>query len=454
MSACNNVISVGATLGALIVATGAKGVIERLPQRKQWSYGVMALFALTAIHGAACAQNAQDADARTTPDPFENIGARVFGDVRLRYESAVDGSRIETGRAATVRLRSAVEIAPDRMLSFLGEFEGNLRLAGAYDDLVNGEVSRAVIADPEFAELNRLSVRFEPSSDAVLTVGRQYLSFDDERFVGRVAFRQNDQTFDATRISISRPSGVAFDAVYLWRANRVLSGRNDEGRFRGDSYLLNASIPLPYSQLTGFLYALDLGVRTDEGVQEAASSMTTGVRIEGRAPWPGAADAGWHLKWEGSFASQRDFAQAPDRFRARYWLGSIAADAERFSLGIRFEILGSGGAQSFQTPLGTLHAFQGAADVFLTTPAEGVRERSAFVEWRAGRIGPFQSVALAASGLSFQSANGETNLGREFDAGLRANLSGATLSAKVADYTAAGFGSDVRRIWLTIERGF
>lgn len=407
-----------------------------------------------AFDGLASAQSTAGAADGPAPDPLEILGARVSGDLRIRYESAVDSARPTAGRAATVRLRSAIEIAPHRQLSFLGELEGNLLLAGAYDDLVNGDVSRAVIPDPEFAELNRLSARYEPWRDVVLTVGRQYVSFDDERFVGKVAFRQNDQTFDAARISASLASGVGFDAVYLWRTNRVLSGRNDQGRFRGDSYLLNAGIPLPFSQLTGFLYALDLEESASASAQASNSSRTMGLRFEGRAPWPLSADADWRLKWEGSFATQRQYAGAPERYRANYWLGAAAAEVGEVTLGGRFEILGSDSARSFQTPLATLHAFQGAADVFLTTPPEGVRERSAFVEWRAGEVGPFQNVAVSVSGLSFQSADGEVDFGREFDASLRANLAGATLSAKVADYAADGFGSDVRRIWLTIERAF
>lgn len=382
------------------------------------------------------------------------LEARAFGDLRFRFENAADEARPEAGRALTARLRTGLEVSPNPRLTILGEFEGNLRIAGDYDDLINGDSIRAVIPDPEFAELNRLSLRFEPWRDVALTVGRQYLSFDDERFVGKVAFRQNDQTYDAARLSVSLANGVGVDAVYLRRTNRIFSDRNDEGRFSGDSYLLNVGVPLAFGRLAGFHYALDLAAGPKDALNENASSQTTGFRYEGRARWPGGGEEAPSLKWEASFARQRDFAGAPAEFGANYWLGALTADIDEFSVGGRFEILGADDSAAFQTPLGTLHAFQGAADLFVSTPADGVRERSVLVEWRAGRVGPFEGVTLSLAGLSFQSANGSVGYGREFDAGIKARVAGAVLSIKAADYSAAGFGEDVRRLWISAERSF
>ena len=41
-----------------------------------------------------------------------------------------------------------------------------------------------------------------------------------------------------------------------------------------------------------------------------------------------------------------------------------------------YESLEGNGARGFSTPLATLHAFQGWADVFLNTPADGVDDAS------------------------------------------------------------------------------
>lgn len=409
---------------------------------------------LAALSSPGLAQPSTETVVRTVEDVAVALEARAFGDLRFRFENAVDEARPEAGRALTARLRTGLEVSPDPRLTILGEFEGNLRIAGSYDDLVNGDTSRAVIPDPAFAELNRLSVRLEPWRDVALIVGRQYLSFDDERFIGRVAFRQNDQTYDAARLSVSFANGVGVDAVYFWRTNRILSDRNDEGRFRGDSFLLNVGVPLPVGRLVGFHYALDLAAGSKDALDKEASSQTTGLRYEGRAAWPGGGEDAPSLKWEASYARQRDFAGAPAEFSANYWLGALTGDIGDFSVSARFEILGANNGEAFQTPLGTLHAFQGAADLFVTTPADGVRERSGLVEWRAGRVGPFEGVTLSLAGLSFQSANGSVGYGREFDASIRARVAGAALSIKAADYAAAGFGEDVRRLWIAAERSF
>lgn len=409
---------------------------------------------MTCLATPCLAQQPDDAAAPGVGRILEAFEIRGFGDLRLRYENAEDDARAAPGRAATARLRSGFEIAPDPRLAILAEFEGSLTLAGAYDDLINGDTRRAVIPDPEFIELNRASLRVEPWRDVSVTIGRQYLTFDDERFVGKVAFRQNDQTYDAAKFSASFANGVGFDAVYLRRTNRILSGRNAEGRFWGDSYLLNASVPLPLGRVVGFHYALDLASGENGAINQNASSQTTGLRYEGRAAWPGESEENPSLKWEGSYARQRDFAGAPAAFGANYWLGAMTVDSGNLSVGARIEILGSDENAAFQTPLGTLHAFQGEADIFTVTPDDGVRERSAFVEWRAGTVGPFHRVKLSLSGLSFRSASGNASYGKEIDATIRARIEGAALSITLADYSADGFAADARRVWVTVERSF
>ena len=58
--------------------------------------------------------------------------------------------------------------------------------------------------------------------------------------------------------------------------------------------------------------------------------------------------------------------------------------SEPVSIGGGYEVLGSDeneagvGNVSFRTPLATLHAFNGWADVFLATPANGLRDAYAF----------------------------------------------------------------------------
>src|SRR3546814_8896470 len=56
-------------------------------------------------------------------------------------------------------------------------------------------------------------------------------------------------------------------------------------------------------------------------------------------------------------------------------MADATLDWQTFSLNGNYEVLGSdAGVFAFQTPLATLHKFQGWADLFLTTPSAGVRD--------------------------------------------------------------------------------
>jgi hypothetical protein len=51
----------------------------------------------------------------------------------------------------------------------------------------------ATIADPQSVGLNRLQIAYQ-TKVLGLTVGRQRINLDDQRFVGSVGWRQNEQT--------------------------------------------------------------------------------------------------------------------------------------------------------------------------------------------------------------------------------------------------------------------
>ena len=55
---------------------------------------------------------------------------------------------------------------------------------------------------------------------------------------------------------------------------------------------------------------------------------------------------------------------------------------DRIKLKLGFEVLEGDGTTAFQTPLATLHAFQGWADQFLVTPGAGVDDA-----WDGGEFG-------------------------------------------------------------------
>ncbi len=375
------------------------------------------------------------------------IKPRLFGDARLRYEHASDASFDQSSDAVTLRARLGLDVPITRRIWLIIEGEAIGALVDNFDDGVSPPPELPVIADPTIVELNRFQLGFEPVDDVRIIIGRQNLSLDDERFLGSVDFRQNQQTYDAVSASWSPSSVFALDVGYVRQTQRIF-GRGELDRFEGDSYFANASVEIPFGRLTGFHYAFDLETGPEDASDETASSQTTGARLDGR--WQSKRAA---LKWEASFARQTDFAGNPVDYSANYWAAALTAEVDDFFLGYRFESLGAG-TIGFQTPLGTLHKFQGEADVFLETPDVGIVDHSVSAGWRVGAIGPLRGVAASVRAHWFGAEADQARLGREVDVSVSARLDQVGLSFIFADYQADTFAADVRRVFFAISRRF
>ncbi len=394
------------------------------------------------------AQNAEGSPVTLKGDGFD---LDLIAQARLRYEFAEDEGFAANSSALTFRVRAGLEVAPSSDWRLLAEFEGLGAIVDDYNDGINAAVDRPAIPDPEFGELNRFLLATTIIPYTEITGGRQSISLDDERFLGPVAFRQNEQTYDGVRIFTEALGPIALDAGYFGQVNRILSGRNPSGKFKGDSYYVNASASSPVGRLTAFHYAFDLGAGPRGMEDDAASSVTTGMRVDGRwtsNPGPG----GWDVAWEGAYARQRDFAGNPNEYAADYWLAGAMVGAGPVSAGLRYEVLGAGGQDAFQAPIGTLHKFQGAADVFLTTPINGVADLAAEARWRLGAVGPLRGVSALARYHRFNAERGAAHYGDEVDLALRASIFGATVTLEYATYWADAFAEDTNRVWLAVSR--
>ena len=103
--------------------------------------------------------------------------------------------------------------------------------------------------------------------------------------------------------------------------------------------------------------------------------------------------------------------------------------------------------------LATLHAFNGWADLFLTTPANGLRDYYAGIG-KAFALPFLPGLKADVTYHEFDSDFGGFAYGSEWDASLGLKLGPVGLLAKYADYDAAGFGTDTRKVWLQAEVGF
>jgi len=385
------------------------------------------------------------------PAVAEGLGLNpvLFGDARLRYEFAARDDTSLDANGLTQSLRLGIETPFLSRFSALVEGEAVFAIVDDFDDGLGNEPDRPVILDPNSFELNRAQITARVAEQAFVTVGRQRLGIDDQRFVGTFAFRQNDQTFDAAHASWRTPGGSTFQGGYINRVNRALGADNPNGRFRGDSYFVNANLQTPFGRVGAFHYALDLETGPTGSLDNANSSQTSGARFDGR----------WHrnefgLDVEVSYAQQKDFANNPVDYEADYWLVGARAFAGPVSAGFRAESLGGGDGQSFQTPIATLHQFQGEADIFLVTPIDGVRDLEASIRWNVGSLGLFESIRFGVNFHWFDAERGNTAYGTEIDLSLRAAVQDFGVALVYANYQADTFAADTERVFFSVSKRF
>ncbi len=415
----------------------------------------------------ATATAAQAAPAPKFGDPVPFAEGMTFDpmlDARLRWED-VDATA-KTADAVTLRVRAGGEIKHKASgLSVLAEGTGTLALATDYSAFpyANATSSQyrpthATIPDPQDAAINRLQIAYQ-GKVLGLTVGRQRINLDDQRFVGSVGWRQNEQTFDAVRGTVAY-GPLALDATYA-NSQRSIFG-NDGGlrkAYGGEFVFLGAGLKHKLGSVKGFAYLLDYDKTTFANAAARStldSSQTYGLRA---AIAPVKLAKGISATLTGSYANQASFGNNAKHYNTDYytWEGGLTVKDHTITGG--YEKLGAdraatGGAWSFQTPMATLHKFNGTADLFLTTPANGLADTYVGLAGKFPKVKLLPGLTYGATYHWFGSAIHAQKYGNEFDAQIGFKTRKVTWLVKYADYQAKGFGVDTRKFWLQAEYAF
>ncbi|KQN04516.1 hypothetical protein ASE85_05645 [Sphingobium sp. Leaf26] len=400
---------------------------------------VFASAAVLAVAGPACAQT---------------ISLKPVAEARLRYEHVdQDGLAQEKADALTVRARAGLT-ASSGALSATIVGQGTLAIGDDYHDGLNGTATRPIVADPQNIALYIAQLQYKAKA-LTLTAGRQKIVLDDERFVGNVAFRDNAQTFDAVRAEVTPAKGLKLDVAYAWSARTIWGFQGKGARQQavsGDNILANLSYATPVGTLTGFAYLVD----QDEAAVQAfrLSSQTYGVRLAGARSLSKAAKISYQL----SYARQSDYHRNPNDYGADYWLADATLDVRGWKLNGGYEVLGASSGPtagtpftSFQTPLGTNFKFQGWADKFLTTPANGIRDLYVGGGYGWKQMGPLTGLALAATWHRFESDRLDQHYGDEIDLLASAKMGKTALSLRYAHYDAKAMARDTDKIWVQAD---
>ncbi|OCC25373.1 hypothetical protein MB02_01530 [Croceicoccus estronivorus] len=369
-------------------------------------------------------------------------------DLRLRYENVDQDNPVDDADAVTLRLRAGAELKAGEF-SVLVEGEGTLAIGNDYNAFPFPAEDQnrpySVVADPENIELNRAQIAWAKGGNGV-TVGRQRINIDDQRWVGSVGWRQNEQTFDAVR-GTAKFGPVSLDATYAI-GQRTVFGIDAGGRqaYDGDFIFLGAGVKAGPVNLKGFAYLLDY----DDPLMAAHSSKTLGMLATTSLPLGSKVK----LDLKASYANQADWKTSARNYSADHVALEGSLSVQGFTLTGGYELLGSDNGVGLATPMATLHKFNGWADVFLNTPAAGLEDVYVGIAYGFPTMQVIPGLKASVTYHEFDSDKSGLDYGSEWDASLGFKLGPVGMLAKYAKYDADGFSVDTDKFWLQAAYSF
>lgn len=364
--------------------------------------------------------------------------------LRYRFEYVEQGGFMKDAKAST--LRAALGYGTDSWqgLSAYAGVQGVLSVGPQdYNSLVNGNTTYPVVADPQAFDLWQAWLQWESPWDTKARVGRQLINLDNQRWIGTVGFRQNEQTFDSARVTSTIIPDTTAEYFYLDNVNRVFGPNAPPGPNDSDFPMSSHLIHIAYSGLkpvTAVAYAhlLDFTRASNFGL----STASTGLRLTGMTPL----DEDWRVLYTGEYARQTSYASNPMSYGLNYYFTEGGLGYGPVALKGAYEVLEGNGMAAVQMPLATLHPFQGWADQFLVTPPNGIADL--FVTGTAEIAG----ASLIAVYHDFDAERGGADLGREFDASIsRVFFDKFKVELIYADYMADTFKTDTKKYWVALS---
>ncbi len=362
-------------------------------------------------------------------------------DARVRYEGVSQDGK-EDASAFTERTRLGYLTGDFKGFTGFIEMSDTAALGSREDYYVpkgsyaGGDPAKAVVLDPTFTALNQawISYKFD---ETTVKAGEQRIIFDN-RFLGNVGWRQKEQTYSGVSIHAESIPKTTLDYAYIVNANNVIgsdvamSTHAFQAAFNG----------LPFGKVTGYAYLIDNDVAT------STDSQTLGARFNGATSLSEDLKVKYHIE----YASQDDYADSK----------SVGGEYMRTELGLMYktgsitlgqEKLGGNGVSAFQTPLGTVHAFNGWADMFIG-PVGGT-PKNGLVDNYINLSGKALGLKMAAIYHDFSSDVGGEQYGTEYDLLVAKKFSKTyTTGIKYAAYSADTYLKDTNKLWVWVDVKF
>ncbi len=307
---------------------------------------------------------------------------------RSRFASIDDNA----GKAASILLRLTLNT------QWNDEFRSTIEMDSVKDffndDHSDGVIfnGKPVIPDVAGTEINQAFVSF--NHDALnIKLGRQRINFDDQRFIGGNGFWQNEQTFDALLSRLNWLTNSSITYAYVANVNRIFG--EEAGKYLDDSdinytptnnkrqahllgdHKLESHLTRiewnewDYSQWVSYLYIIDNKDLPRSSNNTFGTSYNFNYRFDALK---------YRLQIE---AAMQKHTEISDAQTLPYYLIDMGANIDAYEISTRYEILSAKANTNFITPLGSLHDFQGWANVFSPIPRQGIKDASLRFLWRA-----------------------------------------------------------------------
>jgi hypothetical protein len=378
------------------------------------------------------------------------LDAKPVLDVRYRYEHVDQDGKSKNANANTVRTRAGLETGHFYGFGVGFDYEWVEAIGQEdFNNTVNGKTQYPVVADPDDDQINQLYIVSENTiPDTLFKLGRQRIIWDNARFIGNVGFRQNEQTFDAFRGKVTAIPDTTLEYVYLEEVHRVFGTDSPVGDFNLNSHGFRAQYHgFEPVTITPFALLLDY----DSSSQDGLDSQSYGVLAEGAH----ALGNDWGLLYSGSVAYQSDYADNPENFGLWYYRIEPGISYTDVKLKAGYEVLEGDGTDAFQTPLATLHGFNGLTDQFLTTPPDGLEDLFLSLDAPLPGEGLLSGLTFKADYHEFWAERGGSHYGSEWDAGIfkkfATQFGAFNLGVQYASYDADSFSADTEKLWVTLQ---
>ena len=353
--------------------------------------GVMALGAIAASTASA--------------NTLENIisNPKLNLEIRPRYEYAdVKNNGVSSAKAFTVRTAVGVNAELFGVEGLGAQIQMmNVSNFGWVDKYAPERTGYDKIVDPSQTRVTQANVSYTVDGFTAI-VGRKMVTLDNHRFIGNVGWRQMPQTYDLAAVIYNGIENLSLLGAYV---NRVHTVKKDD-YVNTNSVLLHASYKvMPELTVTAYDYMI------------ASFADHIGLRLTGKTDMNGI-----KVNYTAEVAKQTDATMEVDNSGkpdqdATYYNLNVEVNYNGIIAGVGYEVLGAddenkAGSSEFYTPLSTLHAMNGWADVFLngTGTSYGLTDTTIKLGYNAGEYGKLVGIYHI-----FKSDDKSYDYGTEFD---------------------------------------